>query len=364
VSNTEKIAKCTAWCKTIALLFRNEVTRKFKMAQVETEQLSQMVFGGGLSRAISSVGELGVADHIESGSPQPIELLARVTGAHERSLYRILRFLASNGVFQEKDKRHFDHTALSYCLRSDAENSFRPAARIGHRISSFWDGLHHSVLTGESGFTKVFGQPLFNYLGTHPDVAQIFDAAMVAIHGHETPAMLDAYDFSSTQVLADGGGGNGSLIAATLQRFPKLKGILFELDHVTRRTSETLKTSAIGDRCSLIAGNFFESMPSGADTYLFRHIIHDWSDEQSVQILKNCRRVIPKTGRVLIIEAVVPTGNEASPAKEFDLVMLVLPGGIERTVEEYRVLLKEAGFQLSSVTPTRSPVSIVEGKPM
>jgi hypothetical protein len=332
------------------------------MGQVETEQLTQMVFGAGLSRAISSIAELGVADQIERGSPQPIELLAKVAGAHERSLYRILRFLASNGIFQEKDNRRFDHTALSHCLRSDAENSFRPAAQIAHRISSFWDGLHHSAVTGESGFTKVFEQPLFDYLGTHPDVAQIFDAAMVAIHGHETPAMLDAYDFSFARVLADIGGGNGSLLAATLQRFPKLKGILFELDHVIGRTAKSLK--AYGDRCTLIAGNFFESMPSGADTYLFRHIIHDWSDEQSVQILKNCRKVIPNTGRLLIIEAVVPAGNESSISKDFDMVMLVLPGGIERTEEEYRVLLKEAGFQLSSVTPTRSAVSIVEGKPM
>jgi hypothetical protein len=334
------------------------------MAQAETEKLTQMVFGASLSRAISCIAELGVADQIEAGSPQPIESLARVTGAHERSLYRILRFLASNGIFKEKNGRYFDHTALSHCLRSDAEGSFRPAAQIGHRIFSFWDGLHHSAMTGESGFTKVFGQPLFDYLGTHPEVAPIFDAAMVAIHGHETPAMLDAYDFSSIRVLADIGGGNGSLIATTLQRYPKLKGILFELEHVIRRTQGSLKAYGVGDRCSLMEGNFFDSLPSGADTYLFRHIIHDWSDERSVQILENCRKVIPNDGKLLIIEAVVPTGNEPSLAKDFDMVMLVLPGGIERTEEEYRVLLKEAGFQLSSVTPTTSAVSIVEGKPI
>jgi O-methyltransferase domain len=332
------------------------------MAQAETEKLSQMVFfGAGLSRAISSIAELGVADLIKPGSPQPIESLAKVTGAHERSLYRILRFLSSNGIFQEKDNRHFDHTALSDCLRSDGEGSFRPAAQMGHRISSFWDGLHHSAMTGESGFPEVFGQTLFDYLGTHPDVAPIFDAAMGSIHGHETPAMLDAYDFSSIHVLADIGGGNGSLIAATLERYPKLKGVLFDLEHVIGRTRESLKAVS---RCSLVEGNFFESLPSGADTYLFRHIIHDWSDEKSIQILKNCRKVIPKSGKILIIEAVVPMGNESSPAKDFDMVMLVLPGGIERTEEEYRVLLKEAGFQLSSVTPTGSAVSIVEGKPM
>jgi ubiquinone/menaquinone biosynthesis C-methylase UbiE len=335
------------------------------MAQAETEKLSQMVFfGAGLSRAISSMAELGVADQIKPGSPQPVESLARVTGAHERSLYRILRFLASNGIFQEKDNRSFDHTALSHSLRSDAEGSFRPAAQMGHRISSFWDGMHHSAITGESGFPKVFGQPLFDYLGTHPEVAPIFDAAMGAIHGHETPAMLQAYDFSSIQVLADIGGGNGSLIAATLQRYPKLRGILFDLEHVIGRTRESLRASGVEDRCSLIEGNFFESLPSGADTYLFRHIIHDWSDEQSVQILENCRRVIPSTGRVLIVEAVVPTGNEPSPGKDFDMVMLVLPGGIERTEQEYRMLLEGAGFQLSSLTATTSAVSIVEGKPI
>ena len=222
--------------------------------------------------------------------------------------------------------------------------------------------MHHSATTGESGFTKVFGQPLFDYLGTHPEVAPIFDAAMGAIHGHETPAMLEAYDFSSIHVLADIGGGNGSLIAATLQRYPKLKGILFDLDHVVRRTRESLMAFGVEDRCSLVEGNFFKSLPCGADTYLFRHIIHDWSDEQSVQILKNCRKVIPNTGRVLIIEAVVPTGNKPSLAKDFDMVMLVLPGGIERTEEEYRILLEEAGFQLSSVTATTSAVSVVEGK--
>jgi len=334
------------------------------MPQAETEKLTQMVFGAGLSQAISSIAELGVADQIEPGSPRPIKALARETGANERSLYRILRLLASNGVFQEKDNRHFDHTPLSSCLRSDAENSFRPAAQIGHRIFSFWDGLHHSVTTGESAFTKIFGQPLFDYLGSHPELAPIFDAAMVAIHGHETPAMLEAYDFSDVQMLADIGGGNGSLISAVLQRYPRLKGLLFDLGHVVKRSREILQGSGLADRCSIVEGNFFESLPSGPETYLFRHIIHDWSDEQSIQILSNCRKVIPDHGRLLIVEAVVPPGNEPSLAKVFDMVMLALPGGMERTEEEYRILFDKAGFRLSSVTPTRSIVSVVEGKPV
>jgi hypothetical protein len=176
--------------------------------------------------------------------------------------------------------------------------------------------------------------------------------------------MLEAYDFSAIHVLADIGGGNGSLISAVLQRYPKLKGLLFELGHVVKRTRERLKAHCVDDRCSVIEGDFFESVPSGADTYLLRHIIHDWNDEQSVQILNNCRKVVPNNGRLLIIEAVVPTGNEPSLAKDFDMVMLVLPGGIERTEEEYRCLLEEAGFQLNSITPTASVISVIEGRPI
>ncbi len=334
------------------------------MAQAETEKLTQILWNAALSRAVCTIAELGIADQVEAGSPQPVESLARASGSHERSLYRVLRFLASHGIFQEKGNRQFDHTPLSQCLRSDAEGSFHPAAQMLHRIYPFWDGLHHSVITGEPGFNKVFGQPLFDYLGTHPDLAPFFDAAMPAIHGHETAAMLEAYDFSGIHFLADIGGGNGSLIGAVLQRYPKLKGLLFELGHVVGRARESLKAYGVDDRCSVIEGNFFESLPSGADTYLFRHIIHDWTDEQSVQILNNCRKVIPNNGRLLIIEAVVPSGNEPSLAKDFDMVMLVLPGGIERTEEEYRLLFKQAGFQLSSITPTKSLVSVVEGKPV
>ena len=154
------------------------------------------------------------------------------------------------------------------------------------------------------------------------------------------------------------------MIGAVLQRYPKLKGLLFELGHVVGRARESLKAYGVDNRCSVLEGNFFESVPSGADAYLFRHIIHDWTDEQSVKILNNCRKVIPNNGRLLIIESVVPTGNEPSLAKDFDMVMLALPGGIERTEEEYRFLLELAGFQLSSITPTASVISVVEGKPI
>lgn len=298
------------------------------MAQAETEKLTQILWGAALSRAVCTIAELGIADQIEAGSPLSVESLARATGTHERSLYRILRFLASHGIFLEKGNREFDHTPLSHCLRSDAEGSFRPGEQLLHRLYPAWDGLHLAAITGESGFNKAFGQPLFDYLGTHPDLAPIFDAGMTAIHGHETTAMLEAYDFSAIHVLADIGCGNGSLIAALLQRYPKVKGLLFDLGHVVGRTRESFKAYGVDDRWWVIEGNFFEFVPSGADAYLLRHIVHDWTDEQSVQILNNCRKVIPNHGRLLIVEAVVPTGNKPSLAKDFDMVMLTFPGAL------------------------------------
>lgn len=333
------------------------------MAQAETEQLTRIMLSVALSRALSTVAELGVADHIEAGSPQSIASLASATGTHERSLYRILRFMASHGLFKETDSCQFDHTPLSQCLRSDAEGSFRAAAQMMHRVFPTWDGLHHSALTGEPGFNQVYGQPIFEYIGKHPDLGPIFDAGMTAIHGYETGAMLEAYDFSGIETLADIGGGNGSLLSAVLLRHPKLKGILFDLGHVVGRAQANLQASGVADRCTVVEGSFFESIPSGADAYIFRHIIHDWNDEQCVQILSHCLQVIPANGKLLLVEAVVPTGNEPSLAKDFDMTMLTLPGGIERTAEEYKTLLEQAGFQLNSITSTPSIVSVIEGTP-
>jgi len=334
------------------------------MALAETERLSQMMACAALSHAICSVAELGIADQIEPGSPQPVEQLARATGAHERSLYRILRYMASYGIFRETGNHHFDHTPLSAALRGDAHNSFGAAGRMFYRMRNAWGNLHHSMLTGKPGFDEAYGCPMFDYIGTHPELPAIFDAGMTSFHGHETPAMLDAYDFGGIETLADIGGGNGSLLTAVLRRYPKMKGILFDLGHVVARTKPKLGADGLSDRCSIVEGSFFESAPRGADAYLLRHIIHDWTDEQSVQILKNIRKVVPPDGRILLVEFAVPRGNEQSLAKAADMIMLVFTGGLERTEEEYSSLFRQAGFRLSSVTPTASAVAVVEGRPI
>jgi O-methyltransferase domain len=192
----------------------------------------------------------------------------------------------------------------------------------------------------------------------------IFDAGMTSLNFYETVAVLDAYDFAGINVLADIGGGDGSLLSAVLARYPNMKGILFDLGHVVRRAKENLKAAGLAERCGVIEGSFFESIPAGADAYLFRHIIHDWTDEQSIQILGHCRKVIPANGNLLIVDCVVPGGNAPSPSKDMNVNMLTFPGGQERTEAQFRSLLKASRFELKSITPTTTMINVVQGKPV
>ena len=334
------------------------------MAQQETEQLTRILISAALSRAVCTIAELGVADLIHAGRPQSVEHLASASNTHEPSLYRILRFMASHGIFEESGNRHFGHTPLSAALRSDAPGSYRATAQMFHHLFAAWDGLHHSVQTGEPAFKKVFGVPVFDYVATHPELGPVFDAGMTSMNFYETAAMLDAYDFTGIKVLADIGGGNGSLISAVLARHPDMQGILFDLGHVVGRTKENLKAAGLAGRCSVIEGSFFESVPAGADAYLFRHIIHDWTDEQCIQILGHCRKVIPVHGKLLIVDCVVPVGNAPSLSKEYDITMLAFPGGQERTEAQFSSLLRVSGFELKSIKSTTTMISVVEGEPV
>ncbi len=334
------------------------------MAQQETEQLNRILIGAAVSRAVCSIAELGVADLIQTGQPQPIEHLARASKTHEPSLYRILRFLASHGLFQETGNRQFDHTPLSSVLRSDAPGSYRAGAQMFHHLFAGWEGLHHSIQTGEPGFNKVYGAPVFDYIQAHPEMGPIFDAGMGSLNFYETSSMLDAYDFTGIHVLADIGGGNGSLLSAVLTRYPNMKGILFDLGHVVGRAKENLQAAGLAGRCTVIEGSFFQTIPAGADAYHFRHIIHDWTDEQCAQILGHCRKAIPANGKLLISDCVVPAGNAPSLAKDMDMTMLAFPGGQERSEAQFRTLLKASGFELKSITPTATIISVLEAKPV
>jgi hypothetical protein len=325
--------------------------------------MTRMLTGYWISQALHVAAHLGVADLLKDG-PRTIPDLARATGTHARSLYRLLRALASEGVFAEDAQGRFVLTPLAGCLRSDVPNSQRSMAIMnGEEHYRCWGELLYSVQTGQTAFEKLFGQPIFQHLAAHPRQARIFDEGMVGVHGAETKAMLDAYDFSKFGTLVDVGGGNGSLLSTTLQRNPSLRGVVYDRPDVIERAEANVKSAGLENRCTLTGGNFFESVPPGGDAYLMRHIIHDWNDEQCRTILRNCRMVIPPSGKLLLIESVIPPGNEPCFAKFLDLTMLVIPGGMERTESEYRELLASAGFRLERIVSTASVVHVIESAP-
>jgi hypothetical protein len=333
------------------------------MAELSThQQLDQMITGYWISQAIYAAAKFGIADHLKD-RPKTVGELAGATSTNPDALYRLLRALASVGIFTEGEARRFSLTPLAEPLRSDVAGSKRALALMsGDEPFRAWAEIDYSIRTGKIAFDKVFGKPIFDYLGDHPDKARTFDAAMVGVHGRESDAVLDAYDFSGFGVVADVGGGNGSQMTAILKKHSRMKGILFDLPHVIGRAKERIQAAGMLDRCTLVFGSFFEAVPEGADAYVMRHIIHDWDEDKCLTILRNCHRAMSPASKLLVIESVIPPGNEPFQGKFLDLQMLLIPGGKERTEDEYRTLFERAGFELSGIVPTATEVSIVEGR--
>ncbi len=326
-------------------------------------RLNQMIAGYWLSQMTYVAARLNLADLLASG-PRTVADLAAHTQCHPRSLGRLLRGLASVGLFAEHAPGTFGMTPDAEFLRDDHPETVRPMAlMMGGVQYQAWGDLLHSVQTGETGFEHRFGKPLFDYLAEQPEQAAVFDRAMVAIHGGETAAILDAYDFSGFRRIIDVGGGNASQLIEMLGRHPTLTGAVFDLPHVAERAAQSLRTAGLTERGQAVGGSFFESIPGGADAYLLRHIIHDWDDQKSVQILQRVRAAMPPQGKLLVIETVIPPGNDPSFAKLLDLTMLVIPGGVERTEPEYRELYTGAGFQLTRIVSTAAGVDVIEGVP-
>jgi hypothetical protein len=328
--------------------------------------MMQMLTAKWVSASLSVVAELGIADLLAKGDKTADEL-ADAVSAHGPSLYRVLRALASVGVFAETEGRRFTLTPLAVCLRSNVPNSVREFARFIAipAASRSWDHLMHSVKTGETGLRKAFDvKNAFDYLRTHPEEAAIFDGAMTDNSRRSAPAVAEAYDFGRFHKLVDIAGGHGLLLATILQRFAGLEGVLFDLPEVIAGAENTLAPYRLDDRCKIIGGDFFQSVPYGADAYILKHIIHDWDDERALAILRNIRKAIEPSGRLLIVEVLIAPGNEPSYGKLLDLEMLVIPGGRERTADEYRDLFTGAGFKLEEIHETTAPTSIIEGVPV
>lgn len=324
-------------------------------------QIFLMSEGCVISTALSLVAELGIADLLASG-PQPVEALAQATSTHPGALYRVLRLLSSVGVFTQVQPNLFALTPLGDCLRTGVPGSMRSWVRmVGLKMwfQTFGEALH-SLRTGEPVFVRTVGAEPFEYLASHPEESEIFNAAMSDFGQGVAVAVVQAYDFSDIHSVIDVGGGNGSFISTILQAHPQMTGTLFDLPHVAESAKKTITEAGVDNRCDIRPGDFFKSVPAGADAYVLRWIIHDWDEEKALTILRNCREAMTKAARLLIVETVIPPGDEPHPGKLVDFVMLTALGGQERTAEEYAELLGQVGFNLNRVVPTTSPMSVIE----
>ena len=327
------------------------------------ERLFQMVIGKWISQALGTVVELGIPDQLAKG-PRRCRDLARQVGGSEDGVYRLMRSLASVGVFTETKDRRFKLTPMGQLLRSDHPRSAAGYAHFTAHDSTWrpWGQLAYSVRSGLPAFDHVFGTPIFEYFSRNPEAAAVFDNAMTSISKAEAQAASDAYDFAGIRTLMDVAGGHGLLLATVLRRHKRMRGVLFDLPHVAAGAAETFSRAGITARVRIESGDFFKELPDGADAIIMKHIVHDWDDDSATRILQACHRALgPRGGKVLIVDPVVPTGNAPHYGKLLDLEMLVLtPRGRERTRAEFTTLLRGAGFRLSRVISTHGPLSIVE----
>lgn len=324
----------------------------------EREQLLQMINGYMVSQALRCVAELEIAEKLVSG-PKTAEELA---GADilPAALYRVMRALASVGIFAESDQG-FELTSLSNHLRRDIPGSIWSAANMmPNEFGKAFDYLPKALKTGEDTFTTANGSPGWDYMVNHSERGAIFDEMMEALHGDETESFIDAYGFDGVDSVVDIGGGNGDVLATLLNKHAHLRAVLFDRPDVVERTATVFRNKGGSERCEFKGGDFFKEIPPGGDVYVMRHIIHDWSDPEAVEILKSCRSAISDSGRLLIVEGIIEPGNAPSSFKWLDLVMMLCWGGLERTEDEYKDLLESADFALLRVIPTSSAVSIIE----
>ncbi|QUH06280.1 SAM-dependent methyltransferase [Saccharopolyspora erythraea] len=312
------------------------------------------------SAALRAAANLNIADHLAEFAQTPDELAVRLE-ADSSSVYRLLRYLATRGIFAEDDAGKFHLTPSAEPLRTDVPNSMREAVlMLTHNF--FWEPaavLDETVRVGSTQFERIFRSPFFDLLARDEHAGQVFHEGMASMSDSENRQIADSYDFSSVGELVDVGGGHGGFLIEVLRKWPHVHGVLFDEEHVLR--DHRLKEAEVAERSETRAGDFFESVPSGADGYVLKRILHDWDDEACVRILSHCRQAMSSQGRVLVIDAVIPPGNEPHPGKPLDILLMTSLHGKERTESEFRKVFEAAGLTLTRVIPTGTPLSIVEG---
>jgi ubiquinone/menaquinone biosynthesis C-methylase UbiE len=313
-----------------------------------------------LPQALRLVAELEIADHLSETEPTSLASLAAVTDTDPDALMRFMRALASEGVFEELPGGRFRLSKRGALLRSDHPWSLASILRMPAVLWDAWGDGAYSLRTGRPAFNQRFGKGFFEYLAEHEDANRRLNRAMQDRIRPLAAGVLPMIRWGNDATVVDVGGGTGGFLSLILDVNPKLRGVLFEQPHVIAQASNVLMEAGVSDRCTLVEGDFFRDVPAGGDTYIFTNVLHNWGDEDATRILTNCRHAMKPGKRVLIIETVVPADGRRHPAKIFDLEMLVVWGGRERTESEYHSLLSRSGFSLRHVTPTFSPLSLVE----
>jgi hypothetical protein len=325
--------------------------------------MRRLLLGFSITIGISAVAELGIADHLAERARTAAEL-ARLTGTNEEFLRRLLRYLSSEGVFEERDGDLFALTERSHWLRSEIPGSIRARAVYTGSAMSWmaWGSMIECLKTGKSGFLAAFGQDIFDHIREHPKSAATFNAFMAAQTTASGAAILDAYSFAGVREMVDVGGGHGALIAAVLRANSEMRGILFDMPEVISTAGPALEKADVADRCRTVSGDFFSSsVPAGADLYALKFILHDWPDDKCIAILRNCRGAMAPGGKVLIVEFVVPENRGPHISKFMDINMMVnTPGGRERTERQFTQLLAAAGLRLQRIVPTAIDLCLLE----
>jgi hypothetical protein len=325
-------------------------------------RLMEMTIAHWAGELLLQAANMSLADKFTGDEPRSAKDLAAEYGMRHRELYRYLRALTGIGLLEFAGKDSFRLTDLGAALKTGAQGAARSAviALVGDMVKPAWKDFDHGLVTGAPGFVKAHGQSLFEYLQKNPGMATFFSETMVGFHGREPPAVAEAYDFSGIGSLVDVGGASGNMLGHMLSRHPNVRGVLYDLPHVVADAPALLASHGVADRVSIEGGSFFEGVPKGHDAYLLSHIIHDWDDSENATILKNVREAMKPDGKLLIVEMVLPEGNDPHMGKMLDMMMLLVPGGEERTAAEYAELLEPNGFRVTRVVPTDSAVSVVE----
>jgi len=320
-----------------------------------------LLMGHFAAECVHAVAVLGIADLLANGHTT-IEALASATGCDEPSLQRVLRTLVRIGLFREDAPGGFQLMPLGETLRSDAPHSLRDAA-IFVMSPPMWTScgaLLDTLRSGKPSFVELHNATVYQYLAKHPELAAVFNRYMTAQSNLHNAAVVDAYDFSGIRTLVDVGGGHGATLAAVLRRYPTMKGILFDLPEVVS-TSARLEISDLADRCEAAAGDMLHSVPAGGDAYMIKRVMMDKTDGDAETILRNCLSTMNATGKILVIDPMLPAGTEPHPNWLTDIIMMVAQGGLCRTEIDFRKLFDAVGLTLARVVATRSPNFILEG---